>query len=226
MNDVASRGSRGPESAPVGSSIPAWAVAKRLRQNFAALFTGVLALTSAEAGPLTIENMPDAPVIFIWKWTLSSPGNFLLNNIQLRVAGDTTAEVFTTTWIVNFLDDDSIQMILNTLENGVSTPSFSAQFDRYEEAIPWTSLYYNGNTLIWNFKWGPGYSTISIGNTETTGVWFAPYSQASNVPEPGTLPLIGIALAGAAWLARKKNGGEVKKDEAPVNVWNDEAAIA
>jgi hypothetical protein len=61
---------------------------------------------------------------------------------------------------------------------------------------------------------------------ETTGVWFAPYSPASNVPEPGTLPLIGIALAGAAWLARKKNGGEVKKDEAPVNVWNDEAAIA
>ncbi len=223
-----SLGSPTPETAQNHADLPQWISLAKLRQSIAAAATSFLAMTSAQAGPLTLENMPDAPVLFIWNGTLTTPGNFLLNNIQLRVAGDTSAEVFTTNWAVMFLDDGSFQIILNTLEDNVSTPSFSTQFDRYEadDENPWISLYYLGDTLIWNFRGGPGYSTMRIGNMETTGVWFAPYSPASNVPEPGTLPLIGIALAGAAWLARKKNGGEVKKDEAPVNVWNDEAAIA
>ncbi len=222
-----SLGSPTPETAQNHSDLPQWISLAKLRQSIAAVATSLLAMTSAQAGPLSIENMPNAPVTFSASWfPTATPGNFSLNYLDFRVAGDTSAEVFSTTWSLIFQPDGSIEMILNAIDNNVSTPSFFTRFDRYEEAVPWISLYYNGDTLIWNFGGGPGYNWVDIGNMEETGVRFAPYSQASSVPEPGTIPLIGIALAGAAWLARKKNGGEVKKDKAPVNVWNDEAAIA
>lgn len=207
-----SLGSPTPETAQEHADLPQWISLANLKQGIAAVATSLLAMTSAHAGPLTLENMPDAPVLFIWSGTLTTPGNFLLNNIQLRVAGDTTADVLTTTWTVNFLDNGSFQIILNTLEGNVSTPSFAKSFDRYEADAenPWISLYYLDDTLIWNFKGGPGYSTMKIWNMETTGVSFNEIAPIKSVPEPGTIPLIGVALAGAAWLARKrKEGGAI-----------------
>lgn len=230
MNNISQLSTRMPESAPLGSNLPAWALAKMLRQNFAGIATSLLALTSAQAGPLTRENMPDAPVTFssLWAPTTTS-GNYFLNRVDLRVAGDESAEIFSTNWNLRFLDDGSIEMLLNTVEDDVSTPSFSTRFDRYEQAGPWIYLYYNGDTLIWSFSGWVGYNWISIGNMDETGIRFNEVTQTSNVPEPGSLPLVvGGLVVGAAWFARRrKEGEEVVPEMTPETVvWKPEEAIA
>lgn len=229
MNDVPSLGSRTPESAQRWANLPKWDALAKLKHSFAALTTSVLALTSAQAGPLTRENMPDVPVVFSSSWALTSPGNFFLNDIALRVASNPSAEIFTTNWSLRFLSDGSIEMILNILENEDNSPGYSAQFDSYNEEIPWVSVFYSGGTPVWNFSGGPGYNWIDFGNTATIGTQFNGITQTSNVPEPGSLPLVvGGLVVGAAWLARRrKEGEEVVPETTPETVvWKPEESIA
>jgi PEP-CTERM motif len=212
-------GSTSPEVSPTWANRQAKTVITKLKGNVAAIATSVLALSgAAQAGPLTRDNMPDAPVVFSSNWYLSNvPGVFTLTDIVLRLTNDFNAEGFTTDWSVRFLDDGSIEMILNVLEDGQSAPAFSTRYDRYETPVPWIWIFYNGSTAVWNFDGGPGYSTINFGNTEEYGTRFTAITPASSVPEPSALVLGATALAGLALNRRKKKPGsedQIEKENA------------
>lgn len=184
----------------------------KIRNNIAAIATSILALTSAEAGPLTRDVMTNDPYIFNASWIPSATKNiFDLNDIMIRLAADPNAPIYDTTWSLEFRDDGTLFMLLNVDENWSQVPAYSTMFELVPvEENPGVFILNINGVYSWGLFWWPGYPTVDV-LPHDSGIRFTEYSPTPAIPEPGTLPLMGLWLAWVAYGYSKRKKEEKAK---------------